>query len=406
MGTLVFMLGNGLLGTLVAVRLDKAGYDTVVAGAVMAAYFTGLIAGCLRAGVIVAAVGHIRAFAVFAGSSAALAATFTLTDDPIAWGLLRLLGGFAIAGLFMVIESWLNDAVENEWRGRILSTYMVVVYLSLGLGQLLLSTYPIEGMQLFTIVSMLFALSLIPVSMTRQVAPQIPEMEIMGLRGLYQISPLGAVGCAAAGLLLGAFYGLTPIFAQRVGLGVSGVSMLMAGAIVGGLAVQFPVGFLGDRFDRRMVLTISLWIICASAVAVAFASLTGHFWLIAVCAAGLCCAFVIYPLAIGHANDRVHGASRMAIAGGLLLTYSSGAVLGPLLGAGVMNLTGPYGLFVYLGVIAALTGGFALYRMRVTPAVPADEQGAAQFMPRTSPVAPVLDPAVEDELDTIHATTG
>lgn len=406
MGTLVFMLGNGLLGTLVAVRLDKAGYDTVVAGAVMAAYFTGLIAGCLRAGVIVAAVGHIRAFAVFAGSSAALAATFTLTDDPIAWGLLRLLGGFAIAGLFMVIESWLNDAVENEWRGRILSTYMVVVYVSLGLGQLLLSAYPIEGMQLFTIVSMLFALSLIPVSMTRQVAPQIPEMEIMGLRGLYQISPLGAVGCAAAGLLLGAFYGLAPIFAQRVGLGVGGVSLLMAAAIVGGLAVQFPVGLLGDRFDRRLVLTISLWIICASAVAVAFASLTGSFWLIAVCAAGLCCAFAIYPLAIGHANDRVHGGSRMAIAGGLLLTYSSGAVFGPLVAAGVMNLVGPYGLFVYLAVVAALTGAFAIYRMRVTPAVPADEQGAAQYMPRTSPVAPVLDPAVEDEPETIHATAG
>jgi MFS family permease len=406
LGTLVFMLGNGLLGTLVAVRLDKAGYDTVVAGAVMAAYFIGLIAGCLRAGVVVAAVGHIRAFAVFAGSSAALAATFTLTDDPIAWGLLRLLGGFSIAGLFMVIESWLNDATENEWRGRILSTYMVVVYLSLGLGQLLLSTYPIEGMQLFTIVSMLFALSLIPVSMTRQVAPQIPEMEIMGLRGLYQISPLGAVGCAAAGLLLGAFYGLTPIFAQRVGLGVGGVSMLMAAAIVGGLAIQFPVGFLGDRFDRRLVLTISLWIICASAVAVAFASLTGHFWLIAVCAVGLCCAFAIYPLAIGHANDRVHGDHRMAIAGGLLLTYSSGAAVGPLVGAGVMNVAGPYGLFVYLGAISALTGGFALYRMRVTPAVPADEQGAAQFIPRTSPVAPVLDPAIEDEHDTIHATAG
>jgi len=406
MGTLVFMLGNGLLGTLVAVRLDKAGYDTVVAGAVMAAYFTGLIAGCLRAGVIVAAVGHIRAFAVFAGSSAALAATFTLTDDPIAWGLLRLLGGFAVAGFFMVIESWLNDAVENEWRGRILSTYMVVVYLSLGLGQLLLSAYPIEGMQLFTIVSMLYALSLIPISMTRQVAPQIPETEILGMRALYNISPLGAVGCAAAGLLLGAFYGLTPIFAQRVGLGVGGVSMLMAAAIVGGLVVQFPVGLLGDRFDRRLVLTSSLWIVCASAVAVAFASLTGNFWLIAVCAAGLCCAFAIYPLAMGHANDRVHGANRIAIAGGLLLTYSSGAVVGPLVGAGVMNLAGPYGLFIYLGVIAALTGGFALYRMRATPAVPADEQGAAQYMPRTSPVAPILDPAVEDELDTVHSTTG
>jgi MFS family permease len=396
MGTLVFMLGNGLLGTLVAVRLDKAGYDTVVAGAVMAAYFIGLIAGCLRAGVIVAAVGHIRAFAVFAGSSAALAASFTLIDDPIAWGLLRLLGGFAIAGLFMVIESWLNDATENEWRGRILSTYMVVVYISLGLGQLLLSTFPVEGTQLFTIVSMLFALSLIPVSMTSQVAPQIPEMEIMGLRTLYAISPLGAVGCAAAGLLLGAFYGLAPIFAQRIGLNVTGVAMLMAVAIVGGLVVQFPVGLLGDRFDRRKVLTIALWIVCASAVAVAVASLTGHFWLIALSAAGGCCAFAIYPLAVGHANDRVHGGSRIAIAGGLLLTYSSGAVMGPVVAAGVMNLAGPYGLFIYLGVVAAMTGSFALYRMRAKPAVPAREQGAAQYMPRTSPVAPVLDPAVED----------
>ncbi|MDH3236116.1 MAG: MFS transporter [Alphaproteobacteria bacterium] len=406
MGTLVFMLGNGLLGTLVAVRLDKAGYDTVVAGAVMAAYFVGLIAGCLRAGLIVAAVGHIRAFAVFAGSSAALAATFTLVSDPIAWALLRFLGGFAIAGLFMVIESWLNEATENEWRGRILSTYMVVVYVSLGIGQLLLGIYPIDGPKLFTVVSMLFALSLIPVSMTRQAAPMIPETEIMRLRELFDISPLGAVGSAAAGLLLGAFYGLTPIFAQRVGLDVNGVALLMAAAIVGGLVVQFPVGALGDRFDRRKVLTAALWIVCASAIAVSFASLSGSFWLIAVCAAGLCCAFVIYPLAVGHANDRVQGGSRIAIAGGLLLTYSSGAVLGPLLAAGVMNLAGPYGLFIYLAAVAALTGGFAFYRMRAKSAVPADEQGAAQYMPRTSPVAPVLDPSVEEEPETVEIRAG
>jgi len=403
-GTLVFLLGNGLLGTLVAVRLDKAGHDAVVAGAVMAAYFVGLIAGCLRAGAIVAAVGHIRAFAVFAGSSAALAATFTLVDDPIAWGLLRLLGGFAIAGLFMVIESWLNEATENEWRGRILSTYMVVVYLSLGIGQLLLGLYPIEGGKLFTIVSMLFALSLIPVSMTRQAAPVIPHTEILGPRALYAVSPLGAVGCVAAGLLLGAFYGLAPIFAQRVGLDVTGVAVLMAAAIISGLVVQFPVGFLGDRFDRRLVLTGSFWAVAASAVAVSFASLTGNVWVIGLCAVGLSSAFAIYPLAIGHANDRVHGGSRVAIAGGLLLTYSAGAVLGPLLGAGFMSLAGPYGLFIYLAVVAALTGGFALYRMRVAPAVPADEQGAAQYMPRTSPVAPVLDPNVEEDEATLATT--
>lgn len=396
-GTLVFLLGNGLLGTLVAVRLDKAGYDTLVAGAVMAAYFVGHIAGCLRAAAIVSVVGHIRAFAVFAGSSAALAAAYSLVTDPIAWGLLRLLGGFAMAGLFMVTESWLNDATENEWRGRILSTYMVVVYLSLGLGQLLLGLYPMEGAQLFAIVSMLFALSLIPVSMTRQIAPAIPEPEIMGPRTLFAISPLGAVGCLAAGLLLGAFYALTPIFAQRVGLELSGVSVLMAVAIIGGLAVQFPVGFLGDRFDRRLVLTASMWTVCASAVAVSFASFSGNVWLIGASAIGLACAFAIYPLAIGHANDRVHGRSRIAIAGSLLLTYSSGAVIGPLVAAPVMNMAGPYGLFIYLGAVAALTGGFALYRMRATPAVPAEEQGAAQFMPRTSLVAPVLDPTIEDD---------
>jgi len=397
MGTLVFMLGNGLLGTLVAVRLTVAGHDAVVAGVVMAAYFAGLIAGCLRAAAIVAAVGHIRAFAVFAGSSAALAATFSLVADPIAWALLRFLGGFAIAGLFMVIESWLNDATENDWRGRILSTYMVVVYLSLGAGQLLLGIYALEGHQLFAVVSMLFALSLIPVSMTRQVAPVIPETEILGLRALFQISPLGAVGSGAAGLVLGAFYGLAPVFAQKVGIGVNGVGLLMAAAIVGGLLIQFPVGFLGDRLDRRLVLTASFGIVTVSAVAVAFASLSDNIWLIGACAAGLCCAFAFYPLSIGHANDRVHGGSRIAIAGGLLLTYSTGAVLGPLLAAGAMSLIGPYGLFVHFAAVAGLTGGFALYRMRATPPVPADEQGAAQLMPSTTPLAPVLDPTATDE---------
>ena len=395
-GTLAFMLGNGLLGTLLAIRIAAAGDGAALAALVAAAYFLGLIAGCLTAPWIVSKVGHIRAFAAFAAIVAATAAAFPLADIPIVWIGLRLIGGVAMAGLFTVVESWLNAASEAEWRGRVLASYMVVVYLSLGVGQLLLGLYAPGGFELFSIVAILFALSLVPVSMTRQVAPDPPAPDVMGLRRLFEVSPLGSVGAIASGLILGAFYGLAPVFAQRIGMSVDEIALFMAAAIIGGLLVQWPAGLLSDRIDRRKVLAGSLLAVAAAAAAAAALAAVSLVWAAALAACVMCVAFAIYPLAVGHANDHVEAWDAVALASGLLFSYSAGAAAGPLLAVAAMHGFGPHGLTVFIAVVAGLGSIFAFYRMRVSDPVPLDEQRPAPIAPRTSTMTPVLDVTGED----------
>lgn len=395
-GTFIFLLGNGLLGTLLSLRLNLAGQPTEVAGIVGSAYFVGLIAGCLRATTVIGAVGHIRAFSVFAAVSASIALAFALSPDPLFWVALRFLSGFAIAGLFMVIESWLNVSTDNTWRGRILSIYMVTIYSALGVGQFLLLSYDLKGFQTFSLVAMLFALSLVPVSLSRVPAPEILYPTILPFRQLYRLSPLGVLGCFGSGLMLAAFYSLAPIFAQNLGLPVGRIALLMSAAIIGGLILQWPIGRLSDVVDRRLVLTVALFAVALAGGAIMLLSM----WpttpvLFYVAGAVFCLGFVVYPLSVGHANDHITTESRVAISGGLLLAYSIGAALGPVLAASAMRHAGDYALFGYIGGVALLIGLFAIWRMTRRARVPVAQQGPFQAVPRTSPVAHELDPAAE-----------
>jgi len=396
-GTFIFLLGNGLLGTLLSLRLNLAGQPTEVAGVVGSAYFVGLIAGCLRATTVIGAVGHIRAFAVFAATSASIALAFALSADPLIWVSLRFLSGFAIAGLFMVIESWLNVTTDNTWRGRILSIYMVTIYSALGVGQFLLLSYDLKGFQPFSLVAMLFALSLVPVSLSRVPAPEILYPSILPFRQLYRLSPLGVIGCFGSGLMLAAFYPLAPIFAQNLGLPVGRIALLMSAAIIGGLVLQWPIGRLSDIVDRRLVLTVAVFAVAAAGGAIMLLSMYPRSpVLFYVAGAVFCLGFVVYPLSVGHANDHITSQNRVAISGGLLLAYSIGAAMGPVLAAFAMRQAGDYALFGYIGAVAFVIGLFAIWRMTRRAPIPVAQQGAFQAVPRTSPVALELDPAVAD----------
>ena len=282
---------------MLSLRLNLAGQPTEVAGIVGSAYFVGLIVGCLRATTVIGAVGHIRAFAVFAAVSASIALAFALSPDPMVWIGLRFLSGFAIAGLFMVIESWLNVSTDNTWRGRILSIYMVTIYSALGVGQFLLLSYDLQGFQPFSLVAMLFALSLVPVSLSRVPAPEILYPSILPFTQLYRLSPLGVIGCLGSGLMLGAFYSLAPIFAQNLGLPIPRIALLMSAAIIGGLVLQWPIGRLSDFVDRRMVLTVAVFGVALAGGAIMLLSMfpraPGLFY---VAGAVFCLGFVVYPL--------------------------------------------------------------------------------------------------------------
>ena len=391
----VLMAGSGFLSTLVGLRLERAGSGTMVIGLVATAYFGGLVLGALRAGGVVRRVGHIRAFAAFVALFSASTLTYALVQQPPLWGALRFIDGVCVAGVFICVESWLGDRSEPQTRGTILALYMVALYAGQALGQLLLNVGRSDPAVPFVVGSILISLAIIPVCLTRSTAPLLGEAATLPLRRLFDASPLGVAGAGITGLVLGAFYGLAAIYARRLGLDLGATATFMMTVILGGVALQWPLGWLSDRYDRRHVIIGCF--AATLAVSAALAMLPGGLLLLGLGAAFGGLSFALYPLCVAHANDRLLPSERVTASSQLVLLYSVGAALGPLGAAAAMTLAGTAGLFLFIALCTTLMLGFGLWRLAASAPVPAPDQQDFQILPRTTPTAALLDPAGADE---------
>lgn len=389
---LLFQLGNGLLTTLIGLRLDAEGYSPQVAGLVASSYYAGLLVGTLLSRNLIFRVGHIRSFAVFAAISAATILAQPLWVETIFWSLLRAAAGFSIAALFLIMESWLNMSATNESRGRIFSIYMVSNYLAIAAGQLLLNLYGAGGFETFSIAAMLVTLALVPVSVTRQTAPAQERRSGLRFRDLYRISPVGIVGSLVAGALTGPVYGLLPIFARQVGLDIGEISVLMMAVLFGGLVFAWPIGRFSDRVDRRRVLAVAcaLVVVICLLIAVTTASSLAGLLVQGALLGGF--IFAVYPICVAHTNDFLTADDAVAASSGLLLAFGVGAMIGPGFASIWMDLGGPYALFLYFAVWSAALVVFVLYRRRRRAQVEQEEKTVFVPIATTTPAALELDP--------------
>lgn len=390
---LLMLTGNGLLGSLLGLKLAQAGAGPLASALVMSAYYAGLVTGALLCIRIIRRVGHIRAFASFCAINIATTLLLSLTGLPAAWVLLRFITGLSMMGAYMVIESWLNERAEAPMRGRIFSIYMVVSYTGLGGGQFLLG-FSDGSATLFTLAALLFALCLLPIALTRAVVPRPMEKVNFNIRHLFQLAPHAIFGCLAAGLINGAFYALGPVYAFGQVGDASLVGLFMGLTIFGGLALQWPLGLLSDRFQRRII--IQLLGMTLAVVSLLLLASGNTLWLelaLATLWGGL--AFTIYPVAVAYANDRILPEELVPAAGALLMAYSGGAALGPLLAGLAMRATGIHGLYLF----TALTGlclALLVARRRGAERVSTADQGNFIPLPRTSNVITQLDPRAEE----------
>jgi MFS family permease len=395
LGSALLHVGGGLLGTLLGLRMALTEFSEIVAGAVMSSFFVGYILGVSYAHRLIGGVGHIRAYAALASlvSAATLLHPFWVAAMP--WAILRALQGFCLAGLAVCTESWLNERATNTNRGQVLSFYMIAVYLAQAGGQFMLNLRDPSGFGLFVIASVMVSLALVPVALTRVVAPTPPKPSRFGLRELYVASPLGLVGACVSGIILGAFYGLAPFFAQQVGFTVAETSQLMGAAILGGLLLQWPLGKLSDLVDRRTViggLTAGIAVIGAGA-AVASGWSVEALILIAPFLGGV--IFTLYPLSVAHTNDFIDATDLVPASGALILCYGLGAALGPIGASGLMLAMGPAGLFAFIAACGLATAAFAAWRMRVRAAPRPEETVPYYGVPHTSAAVAELDPRGE-----------
>lgn len=360
----LLLLANGAFGTLLGVRSQIEGFSTGIVGLIMAAYFLGLLQGALRAGNIVAAVGHIRAFAAFASVMSVTALLHVIVVDQIVWCILRFASGFCMAGMILVTESWLNARCTNRTRGQVMALYMITNYFAAGCGQFIIIVADPAEFQLFSIASIIFSLALVPVLLTRATAPNPPKRAPLNLRELWRTSPLGLLGSFCAGLVNASFYSLGPVFAIGLGYSIHSTSMFMASVVFGGLLLQYPVGHLSDRMDRRVVLTMVAVATSVACVGIVVASEWDPRWVFLAGAIYGGFSFTVYSLCAANANDFAAPDKLVQTASGLLTAYGFGAFLGPIVAASFMGYLGPEGLFVMSALVSGFLGVFAVFRMR------------------------------------------
>ena len=375
-------VGNGLMFAYIPVRLGAEGYDPVWAGLIVTGLSAGGLAGCILTGPLVRRVGHARGFMVLSALIALSNTAVGAGTYPVLWIAARALYGFAICGLFIVAQSWLNDAAANDVRGRVMAVLSVAYIMGLGVGYAMLALVDIREAQAPLIGIAFTALSILPVGLTRLAQPAAPRAASIALRQAWRISPVGIAGMLAVGGLSMSISGFAPIHATAKGYSQDDVAMLLAAMPLGTLILQIPLGWVSDRVDRRFVLAAAAALaVAAGLAAVGFDGRT-LMLLVVVYLVWDGAAESIYSLASAHANDRASKEDMVALSSSLLFAWALAGFVVPGIVTGLSVVLGTRA-FIYVSIaIAAAYCLFVIWRAILVRPVPAAETG--QFSPMTA----------------------
>jgi MFS family permease len=370
----VLMLGAGLQGTLIGLRASLEGFPTFAIGVVMSCYYVGYVGGSFRTPFLVQRVGHIRVFAALTAVASVSILLQAILVSAGAWAALRMLSGFCFAGIYVVAESWLNDRATNESRGRLLAVYMLVLYVGLGVGQFLLIAGDPGGPLLFILTSVLISLSVIPITLSVQRAPEFEVGERIALTQLYRVSPLGVVGVTISGLITSTMFSMGSVYARLNGLAPTEIATFMAVMILAAVFTQLPIGRLSDRVDRRSVLVAVCVLAACMAVGAAMFGQTSRMALFVLAAGFGGIALTLYSLSLSHINDHLAPEQMVSASGSVILMNGVGAIAGPPLIALLMEGFGPAAYFASLAVLVTTLALYALWRKGQRAAVPIERK--------------------------------
>jgi len=384
-GFALLMLGNALQGVLVGVRSESEGFGVLTAGLIMAAYFAGFLFGSRYALFLLTTVGHIRVFAALASVASAVVLVQAVIVVPGVWVLLRFLFGFCMAGIYVVVESWLNDIVGNESRGRILAIYMVVSMGAFGAGQFLLTLADPSGVALFILASVLVSLSLVPISLSASSAPPMNKPVVMTVRELVKIVPTGLLTSFFVGAAAGTLIGIGPVYAASVNLSTDQIALFTAVPSVGAVLAQFPIGWLSDRIPRRAVI----FGVSAAATAVSFSLLRvepGSLTMVVLVGVLGALVFPLYGLSVAYTNDWLPPERIVGASGALIRVNGTGALAGPVISTILMSRLSSDLFFWTLAGAHLVIALYVIWRIAVLEGLNVDQQSRYQMFPARASV--------------------
>ncbi len=360
-GMFMLMVGNGLQGTLLGLRGEAEGFSTFELSIVMSAYFLGFLFSSRYTPELIRRVGHVRVFAALGSMISAVLVAYPVLIEPWAWTIGRVIIGFCFCGVYITAESWLNDASSNENRGKSLSLYMITQMAGIVFAQWIVSQGNVSGYVLFIIPSILVSLAFAPVLLSVRPMPAFASTKPMKLRDLINASPLACFGMFMLGGVFSAQFGMSAVYGSRVGLTVSEISLFISAIYIAALVLQYPIGWLSDRMDRRALI---VWISLLGAAGSMIAFLVpGHYVLIVISGAivgGM--SNPLYALLIAYANDYLEKEDMAAASGGLLFINGVGAIAGPLTVGFIMDSIGDNGFWLFTAVLMASVGFYGIYR--------------------------------------------
>ncbi|WP_394939809.1 MFS transporter [uncultured Ilumatobacter sp.] len=380
----MLMVGNGLNLAVLGVRVVDEGFGVRTSGYVMSSYFAGFLIGPTIISRLLSTVGHIRVFAGLASLASGAVLIHSISVVPITWALMRLVFGFCMAGLFIVLESWLNDASTPTTRGRTLAVYMVVSMGGLAIGQLIIAFVDTAGYTLFILASVLVSLAVVPVTLAATTeAPPVREAERLGLSELYRTVPTGLVGMLFTGMSIGVLFGLGAVYAAGVGFSPGRLAAFLVLPTVGSLLMQWPIGLISDRLPRRgVIFVVALGAVAVCGVMAVLPSrspliLVGMFLL-----GGM--TFPLYSLLLTYTLDRSAPGKAIGASSSLLRVNGAGAVIGPVIASSFMGSTGPTAFFWALAVTHGVIVAYVGYRIVSADALPLERQGKFVALPARS----------------------
>ncbi len=385
LGVMLLMVGNGVQGSLLGIRGAYEGFTTFQLSVIMSSYFVGFLGGSRLAPEMIRRVGHVRVFSALGSMISAVLILYPLLVDWTAWSLMRVLIGFCFSGIYVTAESWLNNTASNETRGQALSLYMIVQMLGIIASQGLLSLGDPAGYALFIIPSVLVSLAFMPILLAATPAPTFDTIQPMSFRALFRISPLGCVGMLLTGGVYSAMFGMASVYGAMSAMTIGQIAAFVAAMYVGGLLLQYPIGWVSDRVDRRGLV---LWLSVAGAVVMGLATVINLPFTLELVVALLLGGIInpLYSLLIAHTNDFLTKEEMPAASAGLIFLNGFGAIFGPLSLGWIMQQVGANGYFLFIGILFAALAGYAGWRM-TRRAGPANTGTYAGLTPTASSLA-------------------